>query len=159
MTTREDQSQYHSTNKSLTLESTKSDLISIRLPNQWQTIRSREDVQYCKMDTDLNGMYKVTTSIRINADLSWSVYTNGKEVPATCSILTSYPQVISSPSEVAHMLQDVSQAVVCPGNPDEEFISLCKTRGSIMKGNRGSTETVAFIDSNDLRIWHLYRCA
>ena len=94
-----------------------------------------------------------------DADLSWKLYADRKEVRATCSILTSYPQVISSPSEVAHMLQDVSQAVVCPGNPDEEFISLCKTRGSIMKGNRGSTETVAFIDSNDLRIWHLYRCA
>ena len=48
------------------------------------------------------------------------------------------------------MLQDVSQAVICPGNPDEEFISLCKTRGSIMKGNRGSTETVAFNVRNPL---------
>ena len=102
------------------------------------------------MDTDLNGMYKVTTSIRINADLSWSVYTNGKEVPATCSILTSYPQVISSRSVVAHMIQDVSQAVICPGNPDEDFVSLCKMRGSVMKGNRGSTDTVAFIDCNSV---------
>ena len=59
--------------QSLTLESIKPILISISLPNQWQAISSAEDIQYCKMDTDLNGLYKVTTSIRIHADLSWSV--------------------------------------------------------------------------------------
>ena len=50
----------------LTLESMKSALTSIPLPNQWQTIPSTEDVQYCKMDTDLDGFYNVTMSIIIN---------------------------------------------------------------------------------------------
>lgn len=90
--------------KSLSLEVMKPALISISLTHQWQAIPSTDNVQYCKMNTDLNGLYKVTTSIIVHADLSWSVYTDDKEVPATCtcSILTSYTRVISSPDVVAH---------------------------------------------------------
>ena len=136
--------------QSLTLDLIKPALISISLPHQWQAISGTDDIQYCKMATDLNGQYKVTISIKLYPDLSWSVYADGKEVPTTCSILTNYPQVISSPSVAHIMIQDVSKAVICPGNPDEEFVSLCRTRGSIMKGNRGSTDTIAFIDCNSV---------
>ena len=132
----------------VTLESMKPALISISLPHQWQIIPSTDDVQYCKMGSDLDGPCKVVSSIKVRKDLSWSVYANGKEVPTTCSVLTSFPQSISSPSVVGHMIQSISQAVICPGNPDEEFVSLCRMRGSIMKGSRGSTETIAFIDCN-----------
>ena len=133
----------------VTLESMKPALISISLPHQWQIVPSTDDVQYCKMGSDLDGPCKVVSSIKIRKDLSWSVYANGKEVPTTCSVLTSFPRLISSPSVVGHnMIQSISQAVICPGNPDEEFVSLCRMRGSIMKGSRGSAETIAFIDCN-----------
>lgn len=100
------------------------------------------------MDNDINGIYKVILSIKVHADLSWSVYIDGKKVPPTCSIFTTFPSVISSPSDVSDIILSVSQAVICPGNPDEEFISFCCMWGSTIYGPGGKKEAIPFIDCN-----------
>ena len=42
----------------------------------------------------------------------------------------------------------VDSAVLCPGNPDHQFISLWQARGGTMRGERRCGEYVAFIDRN-----------
>ena len=146
--TTEIQGAYVEKTQPTTMDVLKTALIGIALPNQWQATMNTDNIQYFKLDHDHSGLIKVVSIIKVESNLSWCVYADDKKVPSTCSILESLPPVISTPSDMATIIQSVSQAAICPGNPDEEFVTLCQTRMCTMKRTSGNKETIAFIDHN-----------
>ena len=129
-------------------ENLKADLISIPLPDQWKMVSDSTDVQYSQLKSDPSGVHLVVASVVVRADLSWSVHLRGAKVPASCKVLSGVPPIITTSSLVAKLVQDVNRAVICPGSPEDEFIDVCEKRGGTMKGQRGSGDTVAFVDKH-----------
>ena len=93
-------------------------------------------------------MRQVTCSIVVTQDLMWSVYVRGVKVPTTCKVLVDCPPCIPSVRAISEVVKCVDRAVICQGNADEEFVSLCTKRGGTIKGERGKGDTVAFIDNH-----------
>lgn len=119
---------------------------SVTLPEKWQAISGCMDVQYHKLEVGSNGIHGITRTIMVHSNLTWSVFVKEKKVPATSKLLTDIPLLVTSTSVVVDLLATVDSAVLCPGNPDPEFVSLCERRGGVMKGSRGNGDTVANID-------------
>ena len=124
---------------------------NISLPAHWQFIvATNNDVscQYCKVGVDdTSGLCMVTASITVSSDSTWNAYFNGKRIPVTCSILSKYPPKITSQRMLSEVIAKLDRAVLCPGNPDNAFVDIYKKKDGIVKGNRGSGETIAFVDS------------
>ena len=89
-------------------------------------------------------------SIVVSDDLMWSVYVHGVKVPTTCKVLADCPPSIASARSISVILRCVDKAVICQGNHEEEFVSLCTRRGGTIKGERGKGDTVAFIDNQSV---------
>ena len=129
-------------------ENLKPDLLSIPLPDQWKAVSDPNSVEYCQLKGNLNGVHHVAASVVVCADLSWSVYLRGVKVPIACKVLADFPPAIEASSVVSKLVGCVDQAVVCPGNPETQFVAVCQKRGGTMKGLRGSGDTVAYIDEH-----------
>ena len=65
------------------------------------------------------------------------------KVPIACKVLADFPPAIEASSVVSKLVVCVDQAVVCPGNPETQFVAVCQKRGGTMKRLRGSGDTVA----------------
>ena len=48
------------------------------------------------------------------------------------------------------LIKAVDNAVLCPDNPDEKFVSACKDKGGYVRGGRGNGDVVAFIDKSSV---------
>ena len=57
----------------------------------------------------------------INTDLTWQVFVCGRQVPATCTVIRDFPANMK-PEFFLQVLEQVGQAVLCPGNPEEELV-------------------------------------
>lgn len=66
-------------------------------------------------------------------------------VPATCAVLARFPSSLLTDNNVKDVIKAINNADLCPGNPDERFISACKDRGGIVRGAR---DVIASIDSS-----------
>lgn len=124
---------------------------NINLPAHWQlVVATNNDVscQYCKVGVDgISGLCMVTASVTVSSDSTWNAYFNGKRIPVTCNILSKYPPKITSQGMLSEVIAELDRAVLCPGNPDNAFVDIYKKKDGMVKGNRGSGETVAFVDS------------
>ena len=47
---------------------------------------------------------------------------------------------------ITDLLNVISRACVCPGNPEENSVEICNKRGGTMHGERGFDPAVAYID-------------
>ncbi len=126
----------------------KRDLTDIHTPDHWKLFSDSTTVEYCQLKRDPSGVCHVATSVVVNADLSWSVQLRGVQVPAACKVLAEFPPTIAASSTVLKLMECVDRAVICPGSPEDDFISVCEKRGSTIKGQRGHGDTVAFIDEH-----------
>lgn len=131
---------------SCTFENLKLETIST--PDSWKVFSDSTRVEYYQLKSTQNGMLHVATNVIIHTDLSWNVIYRGMKVSATCNILTEFPQTITDSRTVQRLLERVDQAVICPGNPEDVFVAVCKKRGGTIKGQRGHGDTVAFIDES-----------
>lgn len=105
------------------------------------------ETQYYRIEKAENGLCSVTVSVIIHCNNSWKVFVHNREVPATNSILSTFPDSILPSSDTAmQLVHAVHRAALCPGNPEEKFVSMCKSKGGKMKGERGHGDTVSFID-------------
>lgn len=102
-----------------------------------------DERQYCKVERGVDGVRRITDSIVFYRDNSWKVYAFGKKVPASSEVLTQFPDCLPSEGH-AKLVHAVHKAVLCPGNPEDKFVSVCKQKGS----DRGHGQVVANIDNN-----------
>ena len=122
---------------------------TLGLPVHWQKVASTENIQYCKVESGgYADVCRVTRSVTLNPDHTWSVFIGGKKVPETCSILTRFSSSVTSDIVLSKLIKGIDEAVCCPGNPEEKFVTVCQMRGGSIKGTRGAGDRVAFIDSS-----------
>ena len=92
-----------------------------------------------------SGVYEITRSIVIHADLTWEAFVNKRKVPAASQLLINFPSPVTSPNMVQDLLTTLDQAAWCPGNPDPDFASICKRRGGMMRNSRGNGDIVLML--------------
>ncbi len=105
--------------------------LNVVLPPQWQDLSestSQSVAQYGKMEKGPNGVIQATRSVMLQEDKSWSVYVLGKKVPESCSVLKDQPPQITSAHELLLIIKIVDEALLCPGNPEEQYAVLCRQR-------------------------------
>ena len=131
----------------VTLTDVQESMASVSLPEHWQAFPGDGGVQWSRMEIGCDGLLQPTMSVLLTHDLSWSVHINGKKVPATCKLLVEFPAMISSPIIISNLLCSIHHAAVCPGNADEDFVTLCEKRGGTMK--KGG-DIIAYLDKTSL---------
>ena len=130
---------------------------SMLLPPRWQKL---SDTQYCKVEEGSSGLGEVTASIILDSDGTWNAYVGDKKVPDMCDVLARFRSSPLADDKLSELIMAIDNAVLCPGNPDEKFVSACKDKGGTVKGARGNGGVVAFVD-NSLVTDHSgkqYRC-
>ena len=129
-------------------DSFKEDDATFSFPDQWQTFVDPNSIEFCHLtrSTESNDTRQVTKSIVIRSDLTWLVKVLGHIVPTTSKLLTNYPPSIAPPHVAKDLLEQVHGAAICPGNPDPEFLLLCRKRGDAIRGERGHRDVVAFLE-------------
>ena len=110
-------------------------------------IVTSDSTQYCKIERTELGVLKVVMSVVIQMDTTWSIFIFDKEVPNTCRIFDDFPDHLPLQRQI-ELVETVHKAAVCPGNPEDRFVSLCKRRGGEVRGERGRGSAVAYIDNN-----------
>ena len=118
------------------------------IPDQWQTFVDPNSVEFCHLtrSTESNDTRQVTKSIVIRSDLTWLVKVLGHIVPTTSKLLANYPPSIAPPHVAKDLLEQAHRAAIRQGNPDPEFLLLCRKRGDAIRGERGHRDVVAFLD-------------
>ena len=119
--------------------------ISLLLPKHWQKL---SDTQYCKVEEGSNGLGEVTASVILDSDRTWNAYVGDKKVPDTCDVLARFRSFPLTDDKLPDLIKAIDNAVLCPGNPDEKFVSACKDKGGCVRGARGNGDVVAFIDKS-----------
>ena len=69
-------------------------------------------------------MREVATNVIVQNDLSWQVNVHGRQVPKTCTTLADFPPTIDNLGMIINLMECTQRAVICPGNPEEQFISI-----------------------------------
>ena len=70
----------------------------------------------------------ITHSLRVEGDLSWSLTVHGVQVSSSsCSALSSIPSNLNTES-IHLILSTIDRASVCPGHPDNQFITTIKAK-------------------------------
>ena len=120
--------------------------LNLTLPKQWQVVGNSH---YCKMEIGCNRQCEVTRSLIVDSDHTWIAYVGSKKIPETCSVLSQFspPTCISTSDDLLRLIKVIDEATLCPGNPDEKFITICQARGGKLKGAGGAGD-VAFIDAS-----------
>ena len=132
----------------VTLSDVQESMASVSLPSEdWLVFPGDGMLQWSRMEIGHGGVQQPTTSVLLSHDLSWSVHIYGKKVPATCKLLASFPSLISSPTIISGLLNCIHYAAICPGNPDERFVTLCEKRGGTIK--KGG-DVIAYLDNSSL---------
>ena len=111
------------------------------LPKHWQKLGNGK---YCKVEEGVNGLGQVTMSLVIEPDRSVSAFVAGKKVPSSSNVLTCLH--CSNEHEVLGAIKAIDNAVLCPGNPEEKFVSVCRKRGGSVRGQRGSGDVIAVVE-------------
>ena len=79
-------------------------------------------------------MREVAANVSVQNDLSWQVNVHGRLVPKTCTTLADFPPTIDNLGMIMNLMECTQRAVICPGNPEEQFISICAKKGVKVNG-------------------------
>lgn len=71
-------------------------------------------------------------------------------VPRRFLIHVTSLQDFNPPHWLMTNFQSYDNAVLCPGNPDEKFVSACKDKRGCVRGVRGNGDVAAFIDKSSV---------
>ncbi len=120
----------------------------LNLLTHWQA--SEDSSQYFKIGENVSGVCAVTTSLVINSDRSWCAQFQGKKVPPSCSMLSSISTIITSQEVLSELISVLDKATLCHGNSDAAFCDIYADKGGVVRGERGSGQTIAFLDSTPI---------
>ena len=110
------------------------------LPENWPKIG---DGRNCKLEDGVHGLVQVTMSLLVETDFNLTVFAARKRVPESSNVLTFH---CSNEQDVVAAIEAINKATLCPGNPDEKFVSLCKKKGGSIRGEKGTGDAVAVVE-------------
>ena len=118
------------------------------LPTNWQALNTNE---YAKIENKgENEMSHIASTINIAENGSFTVFFNGQMISATNSILSALPKHICSTATLQEIISAIDKAVLCPGNPEENFVDVCKRRPNAqICGERGIGDIVGYLDKRN----------
>ena len=61
-------------------------------------------------------------------------------------VLAKFPEYLP-PDRYIELVCAVDEAALCPGNPEERYVNICKKKGGMIRGERGHGDVVAYIDN------------
>ena len=109
-------------------------------------MQNTDRVGICKISCSLQDAMIVTHSFVVTQDLSWTLTVHGKEVnPQTCSALSDIPKILST-ATLQTLLSVLDKAALCPGHPDQQFLSMLDAKKGQLLSRNG--RTVAYVDSH-----------
>ena len=115
------------------------------LPKHWQKLG---DGKFCKVEEGASGLGQVTMSLVIAPDRSVSAFVSRKKVPSSSNVITC--SQCSNYDEVLRVIKAIDSAALCPGNPEEKFVSLCRKRGGCIRGERGNGDVIAAVEDVEI---------
>lgn len=119
------------------------------LPSGWSNMSndSSDEIRLCKVSSQTGTSsepMKISHSIIINSNMSWSVFVHGYKVSSRKNTpLSQFPDKLPAAS-LQSLINVVDSASVCPGNPDKKFIDMVKAKKGALKSISG--EKAAAID-------------
>ena len=95
-------------------------------------------------------MCQVSSSVALHQDGTWTAFFLGQKIPTNNAVLSRLPHNITSSYALQELVVAVDRAALCPGNPEDNIVSVCKRRkdGKI-RGERGFGETIGYVDERD----------
>ena len=75
------------------------------------------------MEVTHSGLREPVISLSLQHDFSWRVHAYGKAVAFNSALLSIYSPALHSPDIVKNLIERLNQAELCPGNPEERFIT------------------------------------
>lgn len=107
--------------------------------------------QYIKIEEERIGeMCQISASIAVHQDGTWTVFLLSQKIPANNLVLSKFSKNIISTDILQELIFTVDEAALCPGNPEEKFVSVCKIKkDEQMSGERGFGQTIGYIDGRD----------
>ena len=95
------------------------------------------------------GLGEVTASVILDSDHTWNTYVGDKKVSDTCNVLARFRSSPLTDDKLSdNMIKVIDNAVLCPGNPDEKFVSACKDKGGSVRGAWGNGDVITSIDNS-----------
>ena len=121
------------------------------LPQHWQVHAGSEDgIQYAKLQEKSSEMCQVSASVALLQDGTWTAFFQGQKIPANNAILSRFPHNITSSCALQELIVAVDSAALCPGNPEDNIVSVCKKRSDEkIRGERGFGQTIGYVDDRD----------
>ena len=99
---------------------------NIQLPsNNWFTQCTDEDCKLYKIK-DIDGSLKITHTILIKSDGSWSLNVHNSDVHVA-PLFNNIPALLVEDT-AQNLLNQVEKAKVCPAHPDKEFVEFVESR-------------------------------
>lgn len=96
---------------------------NIELP--WSTSMHDNECKVYKVE-DINGCMKITISLTISYESSWTLYVHGREV-TNVPFLASFHHILTV-SEVQRLLKLLAETKVCPAHPDKDFVQFVESQ-------------------------------
>ena len=125
-------------------------LNSTSLPPNWHLVDTGVRQQYCKLSNNCNHSLQVAVSIIVMPDGKWKAYAGSKLIPNSSKMLREIPENISSSNELISVITTLDRATPCPGNMEQESVSIYQAKGGVVKGGRGNGAAVAFVEDHSL---------
>lgn len=123
--------------------------ISLNLPSsQWSKSISKDTGLMVSKVENINGVSKVSRSLSVELDGTWTIHVHGIKMQNNNALFSNFPKKLSlgKDSEIQTIINVLSEASVCPGHPDEnyiDFVESCPKKVLLSSSN----EKLASVDS------------
>lgn len=101
------------------------------LPSGWINVSNQQTpLVFCSIRCEPPLCHpKMFCTFCVNDNLTWTLSVCGTPLEVKqCTLLASQPGKLSTVSDVVAVLEKISTARICPGNPDKRFAVLVETR-------------------------------
>lgn len=118
------------------------------LPSGWKNMSSDsgDEIRLCKVSSPSDALsaepVKISHTVIIDSNTSWSVYVHGSKVlRRNDTPLSRFPGLLSAGS-LQSLITVIDGASVCAGNPDGKFIRMAKAKKGAIKSTSGKTTAI-----------------
>ena len=128
---------------------------SLKLSPSWNTQYTRDNLQVYKLSSgpcSSSQPLAITHSVTVQDDLSWKVCIYGHYLTAIDKTpLSAIPQLVDLAS-LENIMSILDQSVLCPGNPDQTFITMASARKGMFQSRNGNLK--ASVEQNNSVIFN-----
>ncbi len=128
------------------------------LPQWWTPVCSDTSIQLSMMKVAPMSSPSVERSITIDINMTWYAHARGRILTRNSNkLLRKFPALIHGMSILLEIIDVVTQATMCPGNPDPEFVEVIEKRGGTIHSPNGQVmcmlDSASEITNHDGRVY------